>query len=92
MRRLPLLPLLACCLFPHPVFAQSVVSSATLRDEDSRLMLLFAEDARREAETDPLERIYRGELADPDAFARLFTPELDRLARASTQQSLDALA
>ena len=54
-------------------------------------MLLFAEDARREAETDPLERIYRGEIADPEAFARLFTPQLDRLALASTQRSLEAL-
>lgn len=62
------------------------------RDEDARLALIFAQDARRDEEIEPLERLYRGELPDPGAFSRLFTAELDRLALASTQQSLTALA
>ena len=64
---------------------------ASLRDDDSRLMLIFAEDARREQETEPLDRIYRGELADPGAFSRIFTDEADRLSLASIRQSLEAL-
>lgn len=95
----PLLPLLrtaalALALFVPPgLHAQSAPPSAqTQRDEDARLALIFAQDAKREEETDPLERLYRGELVDADVFSRLFTAELDRLALASTQQSLAALA
>ncbi|MGN6358708.1 MAG: DUF885 domain-containing protein [Novosphingobium sp.] len=62
------------------------------RDEDAKLALIFAQDAKREDETDPLERLYRGELPDPDAFARLFTDELDQLALIAAQESLTSLA
>lgn len=62
------------------------------RDEDAKLALIFAQDARREEETDPLERLYRGEFPDPGAFSRLFTDELDQSALAAAQASLAALA
>ncbi|MFT4026902.1 MAG: DUF885 domain-containing protein [Novosphingobium sp.] len=72
--------------------ALPAIAPESLRDEDARLALLFAEDARREQDTDPLERIYRGELADPGAFSRLFTDEADRLSLAAVRESLAALA
>ncbi|MEO5586456.1 MAG: DUF885 domain-containing protein [Novosphingobium sp.] len=53
--------------------------------------MIFAEDARREQEVDPLERLYRGEIPDPSAFGLLFTDALDGLALASAQRSLQAL-
>jgi uncharacterized protein (DUF885 family) len=86
--------LLAATGLAPAVAAQPALASQAepQRNEDARLALVFAQDAKREEETDPLERIYRGELADPAAFARLFTDELDRLALASTRQSLAALA
>lgn len=62
------------------------------RDEDARLALIFAQDARREGEVDPLERLYRGELPDPAAFSKVFTDELDALALAAAQENLAALA
>ena len=86
---------LALALVTAPgLHAQSLTGphAAPQRDEDARLALIFAQDARREEEIDPLERIYRGELADPHAFMRLLTDELDHLALASTRQSLNALA
>lgn len=88
---LPLLALAAAV--PATAQPKSAHAPATdaLRDEDSKLMLIFAEDARREQETDPLERIYRGELADPGAFSRLFTDEADRLSLIAISKSLAAL-
>jgi uncharacterized protein (DUF885 family) len=64
----------------------------TGRTEDGNLALIFAEDARREQEVDPLERLYRGEFPDPGAFSQVFTDELDQQALASAQRSLEALA
>jgi uncharacterized protein (DUF885 family) len=87
------IPILAVVGPWAPATAQPEAARADIvRDDDSKLALVFAADARRERETDPLERLYRGDIPDPTAFARLFTPELDRLALASALESLAALA
>ncbi len=59
--------------------------------EDTRLERLFADDARREDQLDPLAAIYRGRKADPAVFAQLFTDGLDRRRLASARSSLRAL-
>ena len=88
-----LLPLFAILCSPAAAGAQTAFGqAAAVRDEDSRLALIFAEDARREQDVDPLERLYRGEFPDPNVFARVFTDELDRQALASAQRSLQDLA
>jgi len=70
----------------HPMEAvQPVVG------EDARIQAIFADDARREDEFDPLSVIYRGQRTDPALVAEIFTDVLDRRARASAQQSLRAL-
>ena len=90
-----ILPLLTAFCLPLPAFAQPSRAAAghaqDARSEDARLALLFAEDARREQEVDPLERLYRGEFPDPAVFSQMFTDELDRLALASARRSLQAL-
>jgi uncharacterized protein (DUF885 family) len=84
--------LLAVLSVPSAVSAQpGAASSEAQRDDEAKLALLFAEDARREQEIDPLERLYRGEFPDPRAFGRLFTDDLDRDALASADESLQAL-
>ncbi len=87
-----ILPLLAAFPSSPSALAQTATSRAeTVRDEDSKLALIFAEDARREQDIDPLDRLYRGEFPDPAAFSHTFTDEQDRVALASAQLSLDAL-
>jgi uncharacterized protein (DUF885 family) len=67
------------------------VSPVALNSEEARLNRLFADDARREEQLRPLERLYRGELPDPVRFERLFTDELDRAMLASARASLAEL-
>lgn len=84
------LPLLAAAA--PAAHAQPAPTAQPERDEDAKLAFIFSQDARREEEVDPLERLYRGEIPDPAAFSRLFTDDLDRLALTATRQSLTALA
>ena len=72
--------------------APAGIAADAAQDEDGKLAQVFAEDARREEEVDPLEQLYRGEFPDTRTFARLFTDELDLAALASARQSLQALA
>jgi uncharacterized protein (DUF885 family) len=60
--------------------------------EDARIQAIFADDARREDEFDPLSLIYRGQRADPAVVAQIFTDSLDRRVLASAEQSMRALA
>ncbi len=71
-----------------PVLA--VVSASS--SEDTRLMALFRDDARREDAISPLNTLYRSGVAEPAGFALLFTGVPDRRMLASTRQSLSALA
>lgn len=66
-------------------------SPAPSRSEDAKLMLLFAQDAKREQALSPLQAIYRGEQPDIATFAKLFTDELDRRSLDSVRISLAAL-
>lgn len=95
MRGVALAAAALLAIVPMTVAAQQAAptgaAAEAARDEDGKLAQLFAEDARREQEVDPLERIYRGEFPDTRAFARLFTDELDLAALASARQSLQAL-
>jgi len=74
-----------------PACAQTVPAPAAPSSEEQRLNQLFADDARREEQLNPLEQLYRGELPAPRAFKRLFTDELDRSALASARASLATL-
>lgn len=59
--------------------------------DDQRLMALFADDARREDELDPLSTLYRDGRVDAGLMAQLYTDALDRRSLASAKQSLAAL-
>jgi len=71
--------------------ASPAQASASDRDEDQRLSLIFEQDARRELEINPLQAVYRGQPADPAAISQIFTAALDRREAASVRQSLAAL-
>ena len=60
--------------------------------EDTRLDRIFAEDAKREDQLDPLAALYRGRPADAAVLAQTFTDALDRKRLASARESLRALA
>lgn len=66
--------------------------SSTSGAEDDRLMALFAQDARREEELDPLDRLSRGEKVAPTSLALVFSDTLGRNRLASARASLAALA
>ncbi len=55
-------------------------------------MLVFAQDARREDQLNPLQAIYRGERANPAALAQVFSDALDRKSLASARLGIAALA
>lgn len=59
---------------------------------EARLARLFADDARREDQIDPLDALYRGDRIEPAALAELYTSQLDRKALASARRSLSELA
>ena len=85
---------LAIALVATPALAERAPaprSATTARSEDQRLMLLFAQDAKREQQLSPLQAIYRGEPADPTLVAQLFSESLDRKELASVRASLSAL-
>jgi uncharacterized protein (DUF885 family) len=85
-----LLALLLIAAAPAPESGKAAPGAA-LTGQEARLDQLFADDARREEQLNPLERLYRGELPDPLEFRRLFTDELDRATLASAQASLAQL-
>ncbi|HEY6870144.1 MAG TPA: DUF885 domain-containing protein, partial [Novosphingobium sp.] len=60
-------------------------------DAERQLMALFADDARREEQLDPLDQLARGETVDPAALALVFTDTLSRRQLESTRDSLQAL-
>ncbi len=76
-----------------PQLAAAPVATASLpdRSDDQKLMLLFAQDAKRDRANSPLQAIYRGEQADPALIGQIFTDALDRRRLASAKQSLTAL-
>lgn len=59
--------------------------------EDERLAQVFAQDASRQEQLDPLNALYRGEPVSPAALRRLFTDALDRDCLVATRRSLAAL-
>ena len=59
--------------------------------EDLALPRLFAEDAAREGQLNPLSSLYRGKKADAAALSQLFSDALDRRLLASARQTLRAL-
>ena len=71
-----LLALVLIAAAPAPESGKAAPGAA-LTGQEARLDQLFADDARREEQLNPLERLYRGELPDPLEFRRLFTDELD---------------
>ncbi|MDE8654134.1 DUF885 domain-containing protein [Novosphingobium album (ex Liu et al. 2023)] len=66
-------------------------AAAEATDATVRLTRLFAEDAAREDELDPLGMLYRGEAPDPAIFTRLYTDTLDRERLASARRALAAI-
>jgi uncharacterized protein (DUF885 family) len=79
-------------LTPVQVFAAPPPPAAAKTNvEDQRLMLLFADDARREDALDPLSMLYREGTADAGLLAQLYTDALDSRSLASARQSLAAL-
>ena len=93
MRQRAILLAALLALAPAAAFAQATPASAAPAPagEDARLERLFAEDARREDELDPLAAIYRGRRANAEVFAQLYTDALDRRRLAAARQSLRAL-
>lgn len=69
----------------------SAALAAPADTEDTKLLTLFEEDARREDMLDPLDALYRGEEVEASAFSQLFTDALDRRVLASAKRSLSAL-
>ncbi|PLK25626.1 DUF885 family protein [Novosphingobium sp. TH158] len=77
---------------PRLATAPMATASVTARSEDQKLMLLFAHDAKRDRQLNPLQAIYRGEAADPALVAQTFTDALDRRELAAVRLSLSALS
>lgn len=77
-----------------PQLAAAPVATATVPDssDDQKLMLLFAQDAKRDRANSPLQAVYRGEPADPALISQIFTDALDRRRLAAAKQSLAALS
>ncbi len=75
----------------QPSAAQPPAVQPAANAEDLRVQAVFADDARREEELDPLSVLNRGQRADPAVMAQLFTDRLDRNVLESAQQSLRAL-
>ncbi len=77
-----------------PQLAAAPVATASLpdRSDDQKLMLVFAQDAKRDRANSPLQAIYRGEQADPALIGQIFTDALDRRRLAAAKQSLAALS
>ena len=69
----------------------AALAPATTRAEDSRLMALFRDDARRGDVNDPLSLLYRGGEVDAADLSRSYTEAQTRAALASARQSLSAL-
>ena len=70
----------------------SVLSAATQKSEDMRLMELFAQVSKAELALSPFEAIYRGTPVDTAVLGKIFTADLDRQRAALTRRSLAALA
>ncbi len=66
--------------------------AATQKNEDQRLMELFAQDSKAQLALSPLEAVYRGTPVDTAVLAKMFTAGLDRQSAAITRRSLAALA
>ena len=90
---------LSCALpFPTlPVSAEAAVQpshpvpAADAERNRLRLLRLFAEDAQREDELDPLTPLYAGATAGGAQFERMYTDALDRDVQASARKSREAL-
>lgn len=91
---------LACAVLAPPQIVARPLSAATQANtpavaptnrEDQRLMLLFADDAQREDNLDPLNTLYREGTVEADALSLLYTDTLDRRRLTSARQSLSAL-
>lgn len=80
-------------LSPAQVLAGPAPTAATqqVNRDDQRLMALFADDARREDELDPLSTLYREGTVDAGLLTQLYTDALDRRSLASAKQSIAAL-
>ncbi|MFM5907650.1 MAG: DUF885 domain-containing protein [Novosphingobium sp.] len=78
----------AAQIAPAPV-ATTVVPA---RSEDQKMMLLFAQDAKRERQINPLQSVYRGEPADISLIGQIFTESLERRQLAAAKASLSALS
>jgi uncharacterized protein (DUF885 family) len=81
---------------PHSVPAAAPAPAATpapasSRSEDSRLMALFRDDARRGDLLDPLSLLYRGGEVNPADLSKYYTAAQSRAALASARQSLSAV-
>ena len=74
-----------------PCAAHAQPTATIPENQDAQLAQLFADDARREEELNPLERLYRGEFPESRTFAKLLTDELDRQSLLSARHSLEAL-
>ncbi|MFM5930028.1 MAG: DUF885 domain-containing protein [Novosphingobium sp.] len=77
---------------PRMEAAQVATTAVPARNDDQKLMLLFAQDAKRERLTSPLQAVYRGEPADVSLLGQIFTDTLDRRELAAAKTSLAALA
>ncbi|WP_404481345.1 DUF885 domain-containing protein [Novosphingobium sp. BL-52-GroH] len=94
-------PALACVLACAPAgpftpaLAREVAAATTGAASEvqaNNLRRLFADDAGREEALDPLSALYRGDIADTAALARIYTAGLEREQLASAHRSRDALA
>lgn len=81
-------------LLRHGTAHASICSGSAARDTkvqertEQALRALFARDAAREDELDPLSALYRGDVGSETALERIFTDALERDRLASAQRSL----
>lgn len=82
---------LAEAAIPPPPAPPADPALVAQKRAEQALLRLFADDAQREQQVDPLEALYHGEAVAPEAFALLFTDVLKRRQLASAQASLRML-
>ena len=82
---------LACAALTPSQILASLPAAAQVNREDQRLMRLFAEDAQRSDDLDPLNTLYREGTVDTGALSQLYTDALDRRRLTAAEDSLAAL-
>jgi uncharacterized protein (DUF885 family) len=75
-----------------PALPATAQVSAPVTGDEANLARIFAEEAARQDQLDPMAALYRGKKADAGALAQIFSDALDRRRLASARTSLRALA